>query len=131
MIGDLLKNKKGEVITDARDKPLHIGQSVLVHDTCHSKGGRGSVSTGVVVGFDRYPIVVSDGKFEVSANEVDRFIQFYIDKADKNISKHWESDSQERSNRGLSWPTTVTGQYLIGCTDKVRRGWRDGSLFEG
>lgn len=131
MIGDVLTNRKGEPIFDAYNKPLKIGQSVLIHDTCHSKGGRGSMSTGVVVGFDRYALVVRDGKYEVSQNETDRYVQFYIDKADKKISKTWASGYQERQNRGLdSNPDAITGQYLIGCTDRVRRGWRNGTLFE-
>lgn len=131
MIGEILKNKKGEVVTDAYNQPLKIGQSVLIHDTCHSKGGRGSMSTGVVVGFDRYVIVVSDGKTLVDDHLVDLYDRFYMDKADKKISKSWSTDWEERQRRGLDrWPNSVTGSYLIGCTEKVRRGWRDGTLFK-
>lgn len=129
----MLLTKKGEVQLDKNGDELHIGQSVLVMDKVHYKGARGGVSTGVIVGFDRYVIIVLDSnKKMASQGDVSELTKFYEDKDNKSISKHWESDYAERDRRGIGrWSHhSVSSCHVIGCTDRFRKGWLDGTIFK-
>ncbi|AZV02310.1 hypothetical protein Arno18_124 [Pectobacterium phage Arno18] len=125
MTGDVLRNKKGEEVRDMRGEVLHYGQAVLMMDTCWSKGGRGSVSTGWVVGYDRYVQVVSN------SGDVSDFVKLYQDKLSGEIPKSVTLRAAAE-DRGLKrWSgESISSPYLIGCTDLFLRGWRDGSIFK-
>lgn len=126
MKDDLLRNKKGEVQLDMRGRPLCIDQPVLVMDTVYSKGGRGSVSTGRVVGFNRYVILI---KGEHDEADVNAYLKFFEDKQNKRFKC---ADWEELQRRGMNNIRTesVSACYLIGCTESTLQGWEDGSLFE-
>lgn len=132
--GDFVRNKKGVIQVDSRGKQLSLGQSVLVMESVGYSGSRGGIATGVIVGFERYLIVALD-RHSVSGIVEDRTVQGYLkffeDKSDKK-TKTWKHDYEELESRGLEkWPENVSPQYVIGCTEKVRRGWMNGTLFEG
>lgn len=123
---DYLKNKAGVVQLDLRQVPLRIGQPVLIMDSVGYSNSRGSVSTGHVVGFNRYVILI---KGETDQADIDAYVKFFEDKADKRFKcPDWE----EIKRRGMENIRTesVSACYLIGCTEYVKQGWDDGSLFE-
>lgn len=131
MIGDIIVNKKGEPQLDKFGQELYVGQPVIIMDACGYSGSRSTMSTGLVVGFDRYLIVLkdTDSGLQHQSDAVD-YAKFLEDKANKKC-KTWKNDWEEVNRRGLDhWPDKVTSQYVIGCTEKVRRGFRDGSLFK-
>lgn len=132
--GDFVRNKKGIIQVDSYGKELRIGDSVLVMESVGYSGTRGGVATGVIVGFDRWLIVTLDRHSEsrvVDDSVVLGYIQFYEAKADKK-TKTWKGDIDELRDRGLyPYIEKVSPQYVIGCTEKVRRGWMNGTLFEG
>lgn len=128
---DFIKNKSDTLQLDKYGKPLRVGQSVLIMDKVHNGGSRGSVLTGIIAGFDRNVIVIVDGDDEVGDRELNEEIRFLNDKANKK-TRTWKYDWEERTSRGLNYRTTkIVSGHLIGCTEKVREGWRDGTLFEG
>lgn len=126
MIGDVIKSKAGLPQLDMRGKPLHVGQHVLIMDNVYSKGCRGSVSTGIIVGFNRYVTCLSD---QANQHEIETWSQFFDDKASGKLKGH--KDYEVMRERGLSTSVTdsVSSEYLIGCTPEFMRGWNDGSIF--
>lgn len=131
---DFVRNKKGVIQVDKRGKEIRLGQSVLVCESVGYSGSRGGLTTGIVVGFERYLIVVLDSDSDtkvVDDRTVQGYLKFYKDKGDKKL-KTWKHDYEELERRGLEgWPETVSPQYVIGCSDKFRRGWINGTVFEG
>ncbi len=132
-MGNFIKNKKGIVQLDMRGNGIYIGQSVLVMDSSHY-AGRGTVSTGVIVHFDRYLYVAKDNvgvnKKIISAGDVHSLVQFFEDDKSKNVSK-WDVGGVLK-HIGLDWQTLdkVSPSYVIGCTDKFRMEWIDGTIFQ-
>lgn len=124
MIGDIITNKAGVEQLDGKGKPLRVGQPVLIMDTVYSKGGRGSVSFGTVVGFERYALVERGLLNEHSINQYD---QFYADVKAKRIKLN---DWDERRARSIGSPSGISPIYLIGCTKEFIHGWEDGTIFD-
>lgn len=131
-----IKNKKGVVQLDMRGNSLYIGQSVLVMDSS-GYAGRGTVSTGVIVHFDRYLYVAKDvvllknnHKNIVSAGDVHSFVQLFEEKVYQKMSEWDLRDKAQIMN--LSWATLdkVSPSYVIGCTERFRMEWIDGTIFQ-
>lgn len=125
-----LRNKKGVIQTDGRGQELYVGQPVLIMNTSTYKGGRGTVSTGMIVGFDRYVIVLEDfDKGMVGEGDVEDYAKFL--EADKSKDKTWKDtwEGLKLFNLNHLHSDKISSEHLIGCTQKVRKGWVDGSLF--
>lgn len=125
-----LRNKKGVIQTDGRGQELYVGQPVLIMNTSNYKGGRGTVSTGMIVGFDRYVIVLKDfDKGMIGEGDVEDYAKFL--EADKSKDKSWKymHEGLKLFNLHHLRSDKIASEHLIGCTQKVRKGWIDGSLF--
>ncbi len=134
-----ITNKKGVEQLDMRGEKLHIGQSVLIMDN-NPYRGRGNVSTGIIAAFDRHLQILrdfKDPKLDItklaSTYLVKQYSQLFEDKLAKKFDcSGYSSLREECKKRGLDYYDleSVSSEHVIGCTEKVRMEWIDGSLFK-
>ena len=119
-----LKDAKGNTIGDSRGVPLKVGQLVLYPQTVHSKGTRGSLSIGVIVGRDRYVQLVRDWK---DLRKIDASIKWFEDVRDKKVDT---SDWGERNLRGVGYHESISPAFLTVISERFAKDWEDGTIFD-